>query len=265
MRMYYLSWQRLAVSLVILVLFFVGIFVAVGDLLPLTRPVSSGDRLVPIYAVDTPEKKISISFDAAWGSEKTPQLLAILDEYKIKTTFFLVKFWIEEYPEVTKGIARKGHEIGNHSATHPNMDTLSREEIRRELLETNDLIKELTGQRPRVFRPPFGAYNNTLVETVEELDMKAIQWSVDSLDWQDLSAAEITDRVLELIEPGAIVLFHNNAENTPEALVPILDKLVADGYSIVPVSELILWDNYYIDPHTGIQHPRPAARKEEKR
>ena len=262
MPVYYIPWRRLTVSIVILFLFFAGIFATLGDFLSLTWPAFSGERLVPIYAVDTPEKKISISFDAAWGSERTPQLLAILEEYEIKTTFFLVKFWIEKYPEVTKRIAREGHEIGNHSATHPNMDTLTRGEIRRELEETNSLIEELTGQRPMVFRPPFGAYNNTLVEVVEELDMKAIQWSIDSLDWQDLSAQEITERVLKQVAPGAIVLFHNNAENTPAALVPILDELLADGYSIVPVSELIHWDDYYIDPHTGIQHSQTPADKE---
>jgi polysaccharide deacetylase family sporulation protein PdaB len=241
-------------GVIILSLFVVGIFTSLREVINATWPVFTvQEPLVPIYAVETGEKKVSISFDAAWGSELTSDILTILDEYDVKTTFFLVKFWIEKYPEETKLIAAKGHEIGNHSATHPHMNTLSREEIYQELLETNRLIERLVGKTPRLFRPPFGEYNNSLITVVEELDMKTIQWSVDSLDWQDPSPGEIVDRVLELIEPGAIVLFHNNAQNTPSALRPILKHLREEGYQIVPISELIYWDDYYIDPHTGIQ------------
>ena len=200
MPVYYIPWRRLTVSIVIFL--FLLVYLPPQVIFYSNWPAFPRERLVPIYAVDTPEKKISISFDAAWGSERTPQLLAILEEYEIKTTFFLVKFWIEKYPEVTKRIAREGHEIGNHSATHPNMDTLTRGEIRRELEETNSLIEELTGQRPMVFRPPFGAYNNTLVEVVEELDMKAIQWSIDSLDWGPKCGNN--GRVLKQVAPAPL-------------------------------------------------------------
>lgn len=221
----------------------------------------SVDRLVPIYAVATEEKKVAISFDAAWGDQFTPQILQILDKYNIKTTFFLVKFWVEQHPEMTKRIAAAGHEIGNHSATHPHMNTLSKEEIARELSETNELIEKISGQAPRLFRPPFGEYNNTLIEVIEQSGMKAIQWSVDSLDWQNPTSEEISRRVLEMAEPGSIVLFHNNAQNTPPALEPILEGLFDQGYEVVPISELIFWDNYYIESHSGIQRPLKIANE----
>lgn len=264
MQVYYLSRGRLALGLVVLLLSFAGIATFLGEYLPAGWPVSSSqERLVPIYAVATEEKKLSISFDAAWGAEYTPQLLEILDKYQVKTTFFLVKFWMEKYPEVTRQIVAAGHEVGNHSATHPHMNALTEEGIYRELEDTNKLLERLTGQRPKLFRPPFGEYNNTLIRVAEELGMKTIQWSVDSLDWRDLTAGEITSRVLEQIEPGAIVLFHNNARHTPVALGPILEHLQAAGYEIVPISQLILWDNYYLDPNTGIQHPKPSELKGE--
>ncbi|HHY37088.1 MAG TPA: polysaccharide deacetylase family protein [Firmicutes bacterium] len=257
MQVYYLPRGKLVLGVVILLLCFAGTFTLLGEYLPAGWPVfSSQERLVPIYAVATDEKKVSISFDAAWGAEYTPQLLEILDKYGVKTTFFLVKFWVEKYPEVTRQIVAAGHELGNHSATHPHMNALTEEEVFQELEETNGLLERLTGQRPKLFRPPFGEYNNTIIRVAEELGMKTIQWSVDSLDWRDLTAEEIISRVLEQIEPGAIVLFHNNARHTPAALGPILEQLQADGYEIVPISQLILWENYYIDPHTGIQHPQ---------
>lgn len=209
------------------------------------------DRMVPIYRVETQEKKVAISFDAAWGSDITPKLLATLKKHNIKTTFFLVKFWMDKYPEMTKLIAKEGHEIGNHSATHPHMGSISREEIMKELKDTHDKIKGLTGQNAILFRPPFGDYNNTLITTAGEMGYHVIQWDVDSLDWKDLSADAIYDRVIEQIKPGSIVLFHNNGKHTAEALEPIINELKKQGYKIVPISQLLIKGNYYIDKSTG--------------
>ncbi|TYP56756.1 polysaccharide deacetylase family protein [Thermosediminibacter litoriperuensis] len=209
------------------------------------------DRLVPIYRVQTDEKRIAISFDAAWGSDKTPKLLEILKKYDIKTTFFLVKMWMDKYPDMTKLIAQEGHEIGNHSATHPRMGSLSRQEIIEEIKTTHEKIKELTGQECRVFRPPFGDYSNTLITTANELGYYVIQWDVDSLDWKDLSAGAIYSRVVNQVKPGSIILFHNNGKNTAEALEPILKELKGRGYEIVPVSQLLIKGDYYVDRNTG--------------
>lgn len=209
------------------------------------------DRLVPIYRVETSEKKVAISFDAAWGSDITPKLLEILKKHNIKTTFFLVEFWMDKYPEMTRRVAKEGHEIGNHSATHPNMGSLSKQEIIKEITVTHNKIKELTGQNATLFRPPFGDYSNTLITTCNELGYHVIQWDVDSLDWKDLSASAIYDRVINQIKPGSIVLFHNNGKHTAEALEPIINEIHKQGYKIVPISELLIKGEHYIDKSTG--------------
>lgn len=214
------------------------------------------NRKVPIYCVQTDEKRIAISFDAAWGADKTDELLGILDEYGIKTTFFLVAFWLERYPEVAARIAAAGHEIGNHSATHPHMASLSTEQMKFELQSTHQLIKETTQQEANLFRPPFGEYNNLLLDTVEQLGYHTIQWSIDSLDWRPTTSADIVQRVTSKIAPGAIVLFHNNAEHTPAALRPILDYCRQEGYEVVPISELLLKGEYYIDKSNGMMRPK---------
>lgn len=216
-------------------------------------PIALGqEKKLPIYSVDTKDKKIAISFDAAWGNCHTRPLLDILDKYEVKTTFFLVNFWAEKHSDDVKEIASRGHEIGNHSATHPDMTKLTPDEIKKELNTTGDTIEKLTGVKPTLFRPPFGAYNNTLIEVSEASGYKVIQWSVDSLDWKDISATEIVERVLGKVEPGSIVLFHNNANYLEEYLPLILEGLKEKGYQVVPIGELIYKDNYHID-NTGKQ------------
>lgn len=214
------------------------------------------DRLLPVYRVNTPDNKVSISFDAAWGADKTPELLRILKEKNVKTTFFLVGFWVKDYPEMAKMIVKEGHEIGNHSSTHPKMGGLSEAKILEELSETHRIIKEYTGYEAKLFRPPFGDYSNRLIKVCRDFGYEVIQWDVDSLDWKDLSASAITERVLKRIKPGSIVLFHNNGKHTAEALPGILEELKNRGLSVVPISELLLMGDYYID-HTGEQRPLP--------
>lgn len=212
----------------------------------------NNSRQLPIYCVDTPEKKIAISFDAAWGADYTEELLAILKKRDIKTTFFLVGFWVDKYPDMVKRIDEEGHEIGNHSSKHPQMSKLSKEQIIEELTKTSEKIEAITNKKVTLFRPPFGDYNNRLIETSRELGIQVIQWDVDSLDYKDYGADAIIKRVLSRVKNGSIVLFHNNATYTKDALPVILDNLQKEGYKIVPISELIYKDNYYID-HTGMQ------------
>ncbi len=213
---------------------------------------TSGNKLRPIYAVGTEEKKIAISFDACWGAAYTDDILIKLREHDIKTTFFLVNIWLKDYPDVAKKIAEAGHEIGLHSTSHPHFTSLSEGQIKQELLENHQMISELTGYNPKVFRPPFGDYDNKVINNSRALGYHVIQWDVDSLDWKDLSAREIYNRVIKQVKPGSIVLFHNNGKHTAEALEPILDTLQAQGYDIVPISELLLPGDYYVD-HQGIQ------------
>lgn len=214
--------------------------------------VFSNNRKLPIYSVGTDEKKIAISFDASWGADNTEKLLDILDKYNVKTTFFLVGGWVDKYPDKVKEIHKRGHEIGNHSNTHPDMTTLSKEKIVQEIAATDAKIMTITGEKTKLFRFPSGSYNNLAIETVESTNHKCIQWDVDSVDWKEKGAQEEYDRVIKNVKSGSIVLFHNNAKYTPENLPKILEKLKAEGYKIVPISQLIYMDNYELD-HTGNQ------------
>ena len=210
------------------------------------------DRKLPIYNVQTSEKKVAISFDAAWGDDRTMDILDNLDKYNVKATFFLVKFWAEKYPQDVKEIQKRGHEIGNHSATHPDMTGLTSEKISSELKETSDVIQKITGQKTTLFRPPFGAYDNHVIETCEAEGYKVIQWSVDSLDWKDISTEQIVERVTRNVKSGDIILFHNNAERVSEYLPLVLKSLQDQGFQIVPVGQLIYYKDYHMD-HAGKQ------------
>ncbi|MDS1029765.1 polysaccharide deacetylase family protein [Bacillota bacterium LX-D] len=216
-------------------------------------------KLHPIYSVDTKEPKVAISFDASWGAERTPKILDILDKYKVKTTFFLVNIWLKEYPDKAQEIVKRGHEIGLHSTTHPDFKKLSEQQMEKELTANSEMIYKLTKFKPILFRPPFGSYNNTVITVAQRLGYHVIQWDVDSLDWKNLSANEIQNRVLKKVKNGSIVLFHNDGKYTPEALGPIIAELQKKGFKIVPVSELIYQNDYYVDVN-GIQHSSQAPK-----
>lgn len=209
-------------------------------------PTAGQSKKLPIYCTDRTDNKISISFDAAWGAEDTKTLIDILAKYNVKATFFVVGEWVDKYPDEVKALSDAGHEIQNHSNTHPYMTSLSREKMMEEINSCNQKIEKITGKKPTLIRVPYGDYNNTVIETVKEMNMYTIQWDVDSLDWKNLSAADITKRVTEKTKSGSILLFHNAAKNTPEALPTILETLQGKGYEFVPISQLIYKDNYEI-------------------
>ena len=215
---------------------------------------SATTRQLPIYCVARDQKVASLTFDAAWGNEDTQQLIDILGKYDVKATFFVVGEWVDKYPESVKALSDAGHEVMNHSNTHPHMSQLSREEIQADVSACADKIEAVTGGRPTLFRPPYGEYDDKVITAVRALGIEPIQWDVDSLDWKDLSAADITQRVVSKVQPGSIVLFHNAALHTPEALPGILETLIQDGYTFVPISQIILEGDYTID-HTGRQCP----------
>lgn len=214
---------------------------------------SASVRELPIYCVDRDNKCASLTFDAAWGNEDTQILIDILGKYKIKATFFVVGDWVDKYPESVKALYDAGHEVMSHSDDHAHFASLTADEIVQNLNACNDKIEAVTGARPTLFRCPYGEYDDNVISTVNSIGMTAIQWNVDSLDWKGISASEITQRVLNKVVPGSIILFHNAAENTPEALPSIIEGLIADGYDLVPISEILLKDDYEID-HTGMQY-----------
>ena len=212
-------------------------------------------RQLPIYCVQRDQKVVSLSFDAAWGNEDTQQLIDILCKYNVKATFFVVGEWVDKYPESVKALADAGHEIMNHSNDHAHFNSLSAGEIVADINACNEKIEAITGVRPTLFRPPYGEYDDHVITAVRGMGMEPIQWDVDSLDWKELSAAEITRRVTSKVQPGSIVLFHNAALHTPEALPGILEALLQEGYTVVPISQIILSGAYTID-HTGRQCPK---------
>ena len=221
--------------------------------LPDTVSVVSGKRELPIYCVNRDDNKISISFDAAWGGDKTLGILDLLDEYNIKTTFFLVDIWTQKYPELVKEIVARGHEIGNHSTSHPQMSKLNETQIAKELNTQADNVLAIAGVRPVLFRPPYGDYNNRVITTARAQGFVPIQWSVDSLDWKNRGAQEIINRATK-VKSGDIVLFHNDSQYILDALPAVLKYYAENGYSVVPISEILLTGETTIDIQ-GRQQP----------
>lgn len=210
-------------------------------------------RKLPIYSVETEEKAVALSFDASWGADKTQDILDTLTRYDIKANYFVVSFWAEKYPDMLKKLGDSGRvEIGTHSNTHPHMPKLSRNQIELELTASVNIIEKCTEKNVELFRPPFGDYNDTLLEEAEKLGLYTIQWDVDTLDWKDLSAQAIAERVLNNVKNGSIVLMHNDGKNTVSALPLIIEGLKNKGYSFTTIGDLIYREGYEID-HTGRQ------------
>lgn len=209
-------------------------------------------RLVPIYSVETSEKKVALTFDAAWGSDKTLKIINSLSDAGIKGTFFLVGFWIEQNADKVKAIDEAGFDIGTHSNTHPKMSTLSESKMKEELEISMNMITNITGKPVKFFRAPFGDYNDNLLNVAGNLGLKTIQWDVDSLDWKGLSAGEILSRVKSGVKNGSIILFHNNSDHILEAIPLVISYLKAEGYSMVKISELAYENNYIVD-NNGLQ------------
>ncbi|MBQ8427537.1 MAG: polysaccharide deacetylase family protein [Clostridia bacterium] len=201
-------------------------------------------RKLPIYRVQTEEKKIAISFDCAWGVDYTDELLRVMEEENVYCTFFMVEFWAKKYPEYVKKISDAGHEIGTHSATHPYMSKLDKTAIQKELTTSVQAIEDVTGKKVEVFRPPYGDYDDLLIDTAYEMGLYTIQWDVDSLDWKNLSATEIIKRVTTKVDNGSIVLFHNQGLHTAEALPTIIRTLKAKGFVFSKIGDLLYRDNY---------------------
>ena len=207
----------------------------------------STTRKLPVYSVGTEEKVVALSFDCAWGTEHTDAILNELARENIAATWFMVEFWTEKYPDYVKKIDAAGHEIGTHSATHSYMSRQSAEEIKSELSSSSQAITDITGKPVELFRAPYGDYDDQLIETAEEQGLFTIQWDVDSLDWKDLSASDIAMRVLNAVQPGSIILMHNNGLHTAESLPLIISTLRARGYSFKTIGDMIYRSDYTLD------------------
>lgn len=243
----------------IIALAFAGLLIlSASTWLPPFVSVSStvGGRELPIYCVETEKPQISISFDAAWGNEDTQTLLDILAAHQVKATFFMTGGWVESYPEDVKKIYEAGHDLGNHSENHKYMSKLSDEEKTQELMTVHQKVKELTGYDMFLFRPPYGDYDSAVVTNARQNGYYPIQWNIDSLDWKDYGADDIIKKVTENknLSNGSIILCHNGAKYTKDALDTVITTLQDKGYEFVPISQLIYKDNYHMN-HEGRQIP----------
>lgn len=218
---------------------------------------SATKKKLPIYCVNTQGKKqVAITFDAAWGDEDAQRIRETLKQYNVKATFFMVGDWMRKYPELVKQLAEDGHDMANHSNKHPHVNQMSEEAIKQDILAAHDEIKRLTGQECYLYRPPYGEYNNTVLDAAQACHYYTIQWDVDSLDWKGYDAPTLVNKVVnhKHLGDGSIILLHNGAKHTAEALPQIIEGLKQKGYELVPVSQLIYKDNYELD-HEGRQQP----------
>lgn len=200
----------------------------------------------------TRRKLIALTFDDAPDTVHTEKVLDILKKYKVKATFFLVGFKMERHPEVTERIYEEGHDVGNHSYSHPNFTEYSSQSIFKEqILKTEKLFQETLGVRPKMIRPPYGQIRDGQIRQLEKKGYKIINWSVDSFDWHPKKNApqNIIERVLDYIHPGAVVLLHAgglNKENTIEALPKLIIALKNNGYQFATLEDLLTVKPYFL-------------------
>lgn len=224
-----------------------GLILTAGSSIRVSNSVNG--RELPIYCVETKEPKIALTFDAAWGNEDTQKILEILKKHDVRVTFFMTGGWVENYPDDVKAILAAGHDLGNHSENHKNMSQLSDAEKKEELMKVHDKVRTLTGYEMFLFRPPYGDYDNAVVNVAKDCGYYTIQWDVDSLDWKDYGVDSIIKTVTEHkhLGNGSIILCHNGAKYTAQALDTLITKLKEKGYTFVPVSELIYRDGYHMN------------------
>lgn len=218
-------------------------------------------RELPVYSVEREDKVITVSFDASWGGTQTLRILDLLDEYNAKATFFLVGIWVDKFPELVQEIHARGHEIGNHSDSHPEMSKLSQGQIVKELSGCSDKIEALTGQRPTSFRPPYGDYDNEVITTARAEGYEAVQWSVDSLDWKNKGVEDLIRRATTGVKQGDIILFHNDSRYILDALPTILQFYQEQGFTMIPAKDILLEGETTIDVQ-GKQHPAATGSAE---
>lgn len=226
----------------------------VGPLQADATAVVAAKRELPIYSVERDDPVISISFDASWGGDQTLRILDLLDQYDAKATFFLVGIWVDKYPELVREIHDRGHEIGNHSDSHPHMTQISEAKMRQELAGMSDKLEAITGERPKLFRPPYGDYNNAVVTVSRSEGYECVQWSVDSLDWKNRGVQDLVTRATKNVHAGDIILFHNDSKYILDALPTILESYREQGFKLIPVGDILLQGNTTIDVQ-GKQHP----------
>lgn len=219
---------------------------------------SGKSRELPVYYVDAEDKVVALTIDAAWEDDKTAFILDTLARYEIKATFFLCGVWVKAYPEQVKAIHDAGHEVGNHSLTHPHMNKLDTAGVQAELSKLDDEIEAIIGKRSTLFRAPFGEYNDTVILAARSAGYEVVQWNIDTIDWKEERSVEtILSTVNSKLSPGSIILCHNNGYRIKDYLPALIEHALEQGYSFKTVSELLLDGETEID-RNGMQKMKPA-------
>jgi len=200
-------------------------------------------------SVETDQKVLAMTFDDGPHPELTPKLLDILKERGIKATFYVIGRSAAQYPEIMKRMIDEGHEVGNHTWTHPWLTRISTSRVKSEMSQTADIIEKTTGRRAATMRPPYGAINTRLRQLfTDELDLPVVMWSVDPLDWRRPGSSVVASRLVNGAHPGAILLAHDIHPGTISAMPSAFDQLTAKGYRFVTVSELLAVDGKKAEP-----------------
>ncbi len=208
---------------------------------------SALEKNLPIYNVQTEEKKIAFTMNCAWNADDIDSILETLRANNVKITFFIVGEWADKYPEEVKKISKEGHEIGTHSNTHPHVNNLSAEKNLEEIKISVNKLEKLTNQKITLYRTPYGEYNDIVIETSRNNGYFPIQWNIDTLDYEALNCEEMWNRIKGKLSNGSIILSHNGTEHTAESLDTIIKNIKKQGYDFVKVSDLIYKENYIIN------------------
>ena len=192
----------------------------------------------PIYRGNPQKPMVAFLINVAWGNEYIPEILKALNEHQTKATFFFDGSWVKKNPDLAKMIKEAGHEIGNHAYSHPDLKQRSVAQTKEELQKTNDVIKATLGITPKWFAPPSGSFNEATIQVADQLDMKTILWTVDTVDWRKPATSEMVGRVVSKVENGSMVLMHPT-KPTAEGMERMITDIKAKGLQLGTVSDLI--------------------------
>lgn len=225
------------------VIFAAGVFLTVamlsGILQPLlTSTTTTQTKIQPIFHGNISEPKVAFACNVFWGEEFLPDMLQTLSNQNTHITFFIGGSWAKKYPELLADIANKGHELGNHTYSHPHPNTISKEKNKEQIVKTEDLVKEITGTKTTLYAPPYGEYNDTVLTAADELGYTTIMWTIDTIDWKRPPADIIKNRVIKKLHNGAIILMHPT-EPTAKALPELISEIKKAGYTITTVSDIL--------------------------
>lgn len=211
-------------------------------------PQPSPEQPVPPESLPTPAEicrgntalhQVILTFDAGAGNQSFEEILAALARHQVTATFFITGAWAESNPDLLKKISSDGHDIFNHTYSHPNLTTIGGDAIITELKKTDTIIEQITSKTSKpYFRPPFGARNQTVLDIAWSQGYRSVYWSADTLDWQE-SATEtsVRGKVLDNLAPGTIYLMHVGSKVTGLALDGIITEVKLRGYTIKPLSQ----------------------------